>query len=75
MNLDDPAVKAKLAAIAGSAKHGKQVCVVVSLGDKDTATCRDWSSGVQSVLNRSEKIRCQNHEVTRGRVKGSAASS
>jgi hypothetical protein len=51
MDPNDPAMKAKHAAIAGSAKHGKQVCIVISLADADTASCRNWSG----VLAKSQK--------------------
>lgn len=50
-------LKAKLAAIAGSPRHGKQVCVRVSLGDdKDTESCRGWPLGALAKPQKAEEI-------------------
>jgi hypothetical protein len=35
-----------IALAAIKAGFGKQVCVVASLADQDTASCRQWSSGI-----------------------------
>jgi hypothetical protein len=57
MDPNDPAVRAKHAAIAGSPRHGKQVCVVVSLGDdKDIESCRGWPLGALAKPQKAEEI-------------------
>ena len=52
MDPNDPAVRAKHAAIAGSPRHGKQVCVVVSLGDdKDIeARLQPWLENTRAFI-------------------------